>query len=333
LNNFQEGLSGQAVTKNTKELFELIYLNFTSVNFNQTVIENIKISLREDVRNENLNPDTIFFKKLIHAYYKGHPRKKPLTLKDIDQISLDKVTNFYKDRFSDASDFVFTFVGDFKVNEMKPYIEKYLGSLPSINRQESFIDHKVRIEDQKKNIIVKENSENKSTNYRIYNNSFKNNIKNRSTLYVLENILNRILHEKIRENQNLVYYIGAHIDINYFPTQNYSLFISFSSDSKNNDLIFKKIDEILQEFKKSKYDKNYIEDAKLNRINSIKESLQSNIFLASAMNSYLFEDQPITTINQLKSAAKSVSSWDIMNYAKKTFTDNFIQASLLPKEN
>ena len=38
LNNYQEGLSGQAVTKNTKELFELIYLNFTSVNFNQTVI-------------------------------------------------------------------------------------------------------------------------------------------------------------------------------------------------------------------------------------------------------------------------------------------------------
>ena len=152
-------------------------------------------------------------------------------------------------------------------------------------------------------------------------------------MYVLENILNRILHDRIRENQNLVYYIGAHIDINYFPTQNYSLYISFSSDSKNNDLIFKKIDEILQEFKKTKYDKSYIEDAKLNRINSIKESLQSNVFLASAMNSYLFKDQPITTINQLKSAAKSVSSWDITNYAKRTFTDNFIQASLLPKEN
>ena len=119
-------------------------------------------------------------------------------MKDIDQISLDKVSSFYKDRFSDASDFVFTFVGDFKVNEMKPYIEKYLGSLPSINRQESFIDHKVRIEDQKKNIIVKENSENKSTNYRIYNNLFKNNIKNRSTLYVLENILNRIFFYYIR---------------------------------------------------------------------------------------------------------------------------------------
>ena len=51
------------------------------------------------------------------------------------------------------------------------------------------------------------------------------------------------------------------------------------------------------------------------------------------MNSYLFEDQPITTINQVKRAAKSVSSCDITNYAKKTFTDNFIQASLLPKEN
>ncbi len=39
---YQEGLNGEAITKYTKELFELIYLNFTSVNFNETGLDNLK---------------------------------------------------------------------------------------------------------------------------------------------------------------------------------------------------------------------------------------------------------------------------------------------------
>jgi len=65
---FQEGLSGGAITKYTKELFELIYLNFTSVNFNEVLLENIKSRLREEIRNENLDVNRVFYKKLIHAF-------------------------------------------------------------------------------------------------------------------------------------------------------------------------------------------------------------------------------------------------------------------------
>ena len=79
-------------------------------------------SVGEEVRNENLDPNRVFYKKLIHAFYQNHPRRKPQTLEDIDQIKLDKINNFYMDRFADSSDFVFTFVGDFSIDEMKPYI-------------------------------------------------------------------------------------------------------------------------------------------------------------------------------------------------------------------
>ena len=82
----------------------------------------------------------------------------------VDQIELDKINQFYMDRFADSSDFVFTFVGDFSIDEMKPYIEKYLGSLPSINRKENYIDHNVRIENKYKYIEVMENLEEKSVN-------------------------------------------------------------------------------------------------------------------------------------------------------------------------
>ena len=51
----------------------------------------------------------------------------------------------YKDRFKDASDFTFYFVGNIDIEKMKPMIAKYLGSLPSINRKETFKDTKMEI--------------------------------------------------------------------------------------------------------------------------------------------------------------------------------------------
>ena len=49
--------------------------------------------------------------------------------------NLDKSMAFYKDRFADASDFTFVFVGSFDLPTMKPLVERYLGGLPSTHRQ------------------------------------------------------------------------------------------------------------------------------------------------------------------------------------------------------
>ena len=80
-----------------------------------------------------------------------------------------------------------------------------------------------------------------------------------------------------------------------------------------------------------RYEESYIEEAKLHRINELKEAMQSNSFIANAMTTYLYENQPITTINNLYDAVKSITSYEINKFSKKTFTENFIQATLLPK--
>ena len=52
-------------------------------------------------------------------------------------MNLDKSLAFYKDRFADASDFTFVFVGSFDLATMKPLVERYLASLPALHRNES----------------------------------------------------------------------------------------------------------------------------------------------------------------------------------------------------
>ena len=61
----------------------------------------------------------------------------------VDKIDYTKVMEMYKDRFKDASDFTFIFVGNIKPEEVEPLIATYLGALPSVNRKETFRDNHI----------------------------------------------------------------------------------------------------------------------------------------------------------------------------------------------
>ena len=63
--------------------------------------------------------------------YNNHPMVARVKVDMIDQINYDKILEMYKDRFEDASDFTFMFVGNINTEEIYPLIETYLGGLPT----------------------------------------------------------------------------------------------------------------------------------------------------------------------------------------------------------
>ena len=107
------------------------------------VFQNFISFLEEEKRNEKLNFKDEFNTKVYEELCKNHHRCKSTEFKDISKIKIKKIKDFYDDRFADSSDFVFSFVGDFEIDDMKSYIQKYLGSLPNINRKESYIDNNI----------------------------------------------------------------------------------------------------------------------------------------------------------------------------------------------
>ena len=63
--------------------------------------------------------------------------KELRTAEDVDAISLDRALAVYRDRFADASDFTFVFVGSFEPDMLRPFVEQYLAALPSTGREET----------------------------------------------------------------------------------------------------------------------------------------------------------------------------------------------------
>ena len=328
-----EGLSGKTITAYQKELFELIYLHFENINYNNTALDKLKTELKESLKLANTDAKARFSRKFAETYYKNNARALNLTEEQIDKINIEDIKKFYAERFKDGSDFTFTFVGDFKVDELKLLITKYLGSLPNLGRKETYVDDGVRVEKELVKYEVFENLEAQSKSIRAYNKSFDYNVKNRFTIFSTDEILKRMLHEEIREKQNLVYSISVqNYGISKFPEQKYSIIIMFDSDPNNKDKIFRESEKVIEKLKAGDFPDHYLDEAIKGHLRRYELDKQSNRWWTSAISDYYHEKEPLETAETLDKVIKSITKEDIKKIAINTFDNKYIEASLMPKK-
>jgi len=328
-----EGLSGKTITTYQKELFELIYLHFENINYNNTAIDKLKTELKEYLKLTNADAKARFSRKFSENYYKNNPRALSLTEEQIDKINIEDIKKFYAERFKDGSDFTFTFVGDFKVDELKPLIAKYLGSLPNLGRKETYFDDGVRVEKELVKYEVFENLEAQSKSIRAYNKNFDYNVKNRFIIFCADEILKRMLNEEIREKQNLVYSISVQsYGISKFPEQKYSIIIMFDSDPNNKDKIFRESEKVIEKLKVGDFPDHYLDESIKAHLRKYELDKQSNRWWTSAISDYYHEKEPLEIAETLDKIIKSITKEDIKKLAINTFDNKYIEASLMPKK-
>ena len=334
VSRYTEGINGRTITKYTKKWFELLYLTFTDVRFNEELINNFKIENLQIYNNTKNQNSTKFQIKLTDEIYNNHPRKKSLTDKDISKINIQDIKNIYKERFSDASDFYFIIVGDFKYKEILPYIKKYIGSLPSTFNNEYYVDRNIRSNKGKGVVIQADENPIKTTEYRFYNREFSNKTKDRVTYNLLIDILDKMLFDSIREEQNLVYSIGAGSYFNRsYPENNLSMMIFYSGEPSNVKKINLGIDKILNQITHGHFDKKTFEEKKMGMLDEYNGAILTNSFWLESIDKFLLNKEPLERIEYIDDIIKSINVNDVTRLAKKIFkNDKYIQASLLEKD-
>src|SRR6185503_8790476 len=135
------GMSGRASPKDLETMFQLIYLNFTAPRLDLPVWEAMKNQFGPYLANRGVDPDEVFNDTVQVTMAQHNRRARPLTPAVFAEVDPQKALTFYKDRFADASDFTFLFVGNVDTVSLKPLVEKYIASLPSTGRKETFRDN------------------------------------------------------------------------------------------------------------------------------------------------------------------------------------------------
>jgi zinc protease len=115
-------------------MFQLVYLGFTAPRADEEAFDDLKEHWREKLRARDADPARVFADARRQQSFSNHPRRRPVTLKSVRQLRLATAVDFYRQRFSRAADFTFVLVGDVDKDRLKPLVERYLASLPNVER-------------------------------------------------------------------------------------------------------------------------------------------------------------------------------------------------------
>ena len=151
---------------------------------------------------------------------------------DIDQISYDRILQIAKERTANAADYTFIFVGSFNTDSLKPYVEKYIASLPANKNREKV----GKLIETQKGIINNNYNQPmetaKSTVYAIYSGDQKYDLRNYLMLSILDQVMDIVYTETIREEEGGTYGVGTMAD--FSPVDNSWLFL-FGFDTNPQD--------------------------------------------------------------------------------------------------
>lgn len=136
IGDLSENLSGRASPQDLETLLQLTWLRMTSPRADTAAFQALLPPLETALRNKDANPGAVFSDTVQVTLAGGHPRVRPLTPDMLGELDLGEMLAIYRDRFGDASDFTFLFVGNVDPAILKPLVEQWLGSLPASGRHE-----------------------------------------------------------------------------------------------------------------------------------------------------------------------------------------------------
>jgi zinc protease len=298
------------------------------------VFEVLTSQMKAMLANQEASPDWAFMRALESALTQNHPRARSLTPEMIDEMNLEKSLAFYKDRFSDASGFTFVFAGNFDEYTMRPLVERYLGSLPSSRRKETWKDVGIVPPRGIVEETVKMGIEAKSQAAIVFTGPFPYDSPANVALDAIGVILETRLRQNLREALGGTYGVQVDASANKIPRPRYRVAIQFGSDPRRTEELVKTVFGEIERLKADGPTEKEVNDA--------REALRRDHETALAMNNRLAQEiaaryessEDISEFFELPSRYAKLSAGAIRDAARSSLdTSNYVRVTLYPENH
>ncbi len=240
-----EGISMYSAPKDLETALQLVNLYFTQPRKDKELFDAFVQQQKAVLQNRGNDPNSVFSDTITAVLGAYNIRRTGPSVEKIERIDLDRAFAIYKERFADASDFTFTFVGNFDEQKIRPLIEQYIGSLPSLKRNEKAADLGISVPRGKLKKVVKKGQEDKATVRMVFTGDYVYNRENNNQIDALGEILQFKLTERLREEESGVYSPGVRAGYTKLPRNKYTFTVAFGCSPANVDkLINATFDEI-----------------------------------------------------------------------------------------
>jgi len=335
LSSTSERFRGQAAPKDLEYMMQMLQAYFTDLNYNEEAFKGYKAKQQAFMGNMMASPRFYFLDKTFGFLNEGNPRWGGILPDDEDWANTDYELAYkkYNERFSNAADFHFFFVGNVDEKSIRDLSEKYIAALPSNpNKKEEVVDLGFR---QKKGdfkkIFYKGNDPKSQVRISFYGET-EYDKKEAMAMDALGEVLSIKLIENLREGESGVYGAGANGGMNKRPYGSYNFSIQFPCGPENAESL---ADAALAELQKiidngptqvdlDKYKKAQKVD--------YDENLEKNSWWIGQMTSAYYNEMSPERALTYMDRVNAVTAEEVQTVAKKYLSGDKYIAILMPEE-
>lgn len=332
INERFEGINGYSTKQDLETALQMVYAYFTEPRKDSLIFRGLIESSRAGLANRADNPAAVFSDTVNAVLGNYNIRKTGPSLEKLQQVNLDRVYDFYKNRFSDASGFTFVFVGNIDTNSIKPLVEKYLGGLPATRNSALAKDLGIHIPYGKIAKTVYKGAEPKASVILVYSGLFDFTQENRIRMDALKETLEIRLVQRLREDESGVYSPGVSVSDSKFPQGRYSFVVQFGCAPQNVEKLIASANDEIAKLKangplQENLDKWRVEDR------STRETqLKTNNYWLAYINTRLQNAENFDQVSLYDGIRDKVSVKDIQVAASAYLSgNNYIRLVLLPE--
>jgi len=312
-------------------MFQLIFLTFTAPRADPVAFRVLTDQLKVTLANRQAEPDVLFDQALDAALSQNHLRAQPLTPTGVDRMNLATSLAFYKNRFADASDFVFVFVGSLDLQTLKPLVERYLGSLPSLRRNEVVKDVGMHppagvVERQVRSGIAP-----RSQVSIAFTGPFQNDEQHRVMATAMADTLAGNLQRTLREDLGGTYGVSVVPRFAKRPAGEYRVTITFACDPARTQSLVTTAFRVIDEYKRIGPGQGQVADTRATLIRDLETNVASNDYL---LNRILFKyefGEDVREVFNMRPFYDQVTATALRDGAREYLnTNRYVEVTLVP---
>ncbi|MCM1483559.1 MAG: insulinase family protein [Muribaculaceae bacterium] len=129
-NIYSRTIAGNTTPKDLPTMMELLYMNFTGINFTEDEFKALQSQYSALIKNQEADPQFIFQTKIYESLFRS-PRMRALTHEDVDKADRQTIIKIAHDMTANAAEYTFVFVGNVDLQALRPLVEQYIASLPA----------------------------------------------------------------------------------------------------------------------------------------------------------------------------------------------------------
>ncbi len=322
LGELSEGFSGRSTPRDFETMLQLLYLMFEQPRFDETAHGAFLNRIRASMENSQKDPSKIMSDSLNRILTSYNPRQLNINTELLDNVSMQQIEEVYRNRFTDADDFIFFIVGNIDESEVKPLVEKYIGSIVKNKRKENWIDQKLTLAKGtvEKQIQIPFTTPKANVNV-VFRNDLPHTIENTLAMQILKSVLDLRYTETIREEEGGTYGVRVSSSTSKIPVAEGLVRIMFDCDPAKADrlksIAFAEIDKIIANGPTAvDFDKTV-----KNMLKNREQSLNYNSFWMGALQNYYSTGINIVGEENYEQILKKMTADDIKQFAAAFFAN------------